>query len=79
MRDPVLRSLVKPLLLAHYHVLRYNSRGVGGSSGWRIRDLTGSSEGNDLQALVQWGIERVSSVTSVVIIVSRNLLELIVT
>lgn len=77
MRDPVLHSLVIPLLQANYHVLRYNSRGVGGSSGWRIRDLTGLSEANDLQALIQWGIEYISSVTSVVVIVSTNNVDLV--
>ena len=76
MRDPVLHSLVRPLLQANYHVLRYNSRGVGGSSGWRIRDLTGLSEADDLQALVQWGIKHIYSVTSVVIIVSNNTVDL---
>ena len=51
-----------------YHVLLFNSRGVGKSSGWP--SLTGLSEGKDLEELVQWGLGAVPNVKSVVLIVS---------
>lgn len=63
----VLWSLVEPLLSRNYHVLQYNSRGVGGSSGWA--SLTGYKEAEDLKALVQWAIDGLSDVRSVVIVV----------
>jgi len=65
MKDPVLHCVALPLLERNYHVLRFNSRGVGSSTGWG--SFTGESEGKDLQALVQWGLEKVPDVCSVVI------------
>ena len=50
-----------------YHVLLFNSRGVGKSSGWP--SLTGLTEGRDLEELVQWGLGAVPNVKSLVLIV----------
>ncbi len=52
---------------SHYYLLRYNSRGVGKSSGWP--SLTGLSEGEDLRALVQWAIGTIGNIKSLVIVV----------
>jgi hypothetical protein len=49
--------------------LRFNSRGVGSSTGWV--SFTGTNEGKDLEALVQWALGHVTDVESVVLIVSR--------
>ncbi|KAF8223846.1 alpha/beta-hydrolase [Tricholoma matsutake] len=65
MDDLVLLSLQDSLLAEGYRVLRYNSRGVGRSTGWA--SLTGFSEANDLEALVKWAIDKVGSVQSLVI------------
>ena len=64
----VLASFIEPLLSQGYHVVRYNSRGVGKSTGWA--SLTGISEGKDLEALVQWAIALISDIRDVVIFVS---------
>lgn len=64
----VLASLIEPLLEAKYIVLRYNSRGVGKSTG--SPSLTGFGEAEDLQALVQWSLGQIGSITSLVLIVS---------
>ncbi|KAJ7773100.1 Alpha/Beta hydrolase protein [Mycena metata] len=66
MDDPVLHMLAKPLHARGYHVLRYNSRGVGRSTGWA--SFTGLSEVGDLEALVEWALERVGEVRRVVIV-----------
>lgn len=66
----VLHCVAFALLKQRYHVLRFNSRGVGRSTGWS--SLTGASEGRDLHALVQWGLENVANVRSVVIVVSSS-------
>ncbi|KAJ6544777.1 Alpha/Beta hydrolase protein [Mycena vulgaris] len=67
MNDPVLCSLMEPLLHARgYHVLRYNSRGVGRSTGWA--SLTGASEGGDLAALLEWALAAVGDVRAVVVL-----------
>ena len=50
-----------------YHVLLFNSRGVGKSSGWA--SFTGLAEGKDLEELVQWGLGAVTNVMSVVLMV----------
>ena len=61
--------LVQQTLQANgYHVLRYNSRGVGRSTGWA--SFTGFSEAKDLEALVQWALEELSEVHSLVLAVS---------
>ncbi|EKM58528.1 uncharacterized protein PHACADRAFT_53580, partial [Phanerochaete carnosa HHB-10118-sp] len=65
MDDPVLHALKGPLLSNGYCVLRYNSRGVGKSSGWP--SFTGTQEAKDLEELVQWATAQLPSVTSVVV------------
>ncbi|GLB40229.1 hypothetical protein LshimejAT787_0801000 [Lyophyllum shimeji] len=62
--DPVLLSLLDHLTDRNYHVLRYNSRGVGRSTGWA--SVTGFSEAKDLEDLVMWGRQTISNVTSLV-------------
>ncbi|PPQ65269.1 hypothetical protein CVT26_000229 [Gymnopilus dilepis] len=64
--DPVLSYLAEPLLSHNYHVLRFNSRGVGGSSGWA--SLTGFKEVEDLKAVIQWALENIPGVESLVIL-----------
>ncbi|KAK0239805.1 Alpha/Beta hydrolase protein [Armillaria nabsnona] len=68
MQDPVV-SLLMDVFEAHrshYYLLRYNSRGVGKSSGWP--SLTGLSEREDLRALVQWAIGTIGNIKSLVIV-----------
>ncbi|KJA19450.1 hypothetical protein HYPSUDRAFT_143778 [Hypholoma sublateritium FD-334 SS-4] len=62
--DPVLMSLIEPLVHQKYHVLCYNSRGNGNSTGWS--SFTGFSEVEDLKAVVSWLINQVGDVRSVV-------------
>ncbi|KAK7033025.1 peptidase-S15 domain-containing protein [Favolaschia claudopus] len=64
--DPVLQMLMKPLYSRGYHVLRYNSRGVGRSTGWA--SLTGLNEASDLNALIEWGTAQVGNVRSIVVL-----------
>ncbi|KAH9944820.1 Alpha/Beta hydrolase protein [Amylocystis lapponica] len=66
MDDPVLHTLAGPLREQGYHVLRYNSRGVGKSSGWA--SLTGFSEARDLAEMARWAVDTIRSVTSVAIV-----------
>ncbi|KAJ6607401.1 Alpha/Beta hydrolase protein, partial [Mycena sp. CBHHK59/15] len=66
MNDPVLLSLMDPLHAQGYHVLRYNSRAVGRSTGWA--SFTNFSEANDLQALIEWAITTVQNVRSVAVV-----------
>ncbi|KAL0954829.1 hypothetical protein HGRIS_003774 [Hohenbuehelia grisea] len=66
MNDPVLNSLIPTLKSKDYHLLRFNSRGVGKSSGWP--SLSGFSEGKDLEELVQWGLQQVPDVQTVIIV-----------
>jgi hypothetical protein len=55
-----------------YHVLRYNSRGVGRSTGWP--SLTGFNEGTDLVALVQWALgTAVKDVKSLILVVRADI------
>lgn len=60
-------ALVEPLTSKNYHVLRYNSRGVGASTG--RASFTGFSEVEDLEAVVQWTLARVPDIHSLVILV----------
>uniref|UniRef100_A0A0W0FKF2 Xaa-Pro dipeptidyl-peptidase-like domain-containing protein n=1 Tax=Moniliophthora roreri TaxID=221103 RepID=A0A0W0FKF2_MONRR len=66
--DPVLESLVRPLQSKNYHIIRYNSRGVGQSSGWP--SFTGLKESEDLQAVINWALTNPATpnVSTVVII-----------
>jgi alpha/beta superfamily hydrolase len=63
----VLTELIEPLTSKGYHVLRYNSRGVGASTGHA--SFTGFSEVEDLEAVVQWALDRVPDIRSLVILV----------
>jgi uncharacterized protein len=81
MNDPVLLSLTEVISAKSYYVLRYNSRGVGyatiqecsklisnsRSTGWP--SLSGLSEGQDLRALVQWAMQQIPNVQSVLLVV----------
>lgn len=62
-------SLCEPLYASKYHVLRYNSRGVGMSTG--RPSFSGFDEGKDLEVVTQWALDRVPNVQSIVIIVRR--------
>jgi len=64
--DPVLLSLVPALIAKNYHVIRYNSRGVGNSTGWA--SFTGLSEVEDLRELVKYALELIPGVCSVVFV-----------
>ncbi|KAF4597357.1 hypothetical protein EYR40_007809 [Pleurotus pulmonarius] len=66
MDDPVLHSLSGVLEKHEYHILRYNSRGVGASKGWP--SLTGHTEGRDLEALVQWALQTIPELRSIVLL-----------
>jgi alpha/beta superfamily hydrolase len=61
-------------------VIRYNSRGVGKSSGWP--SLTGKAEGEDLKAVVQKFLAEKPEIDNVTIIVSttefRNLMHALI-
>ncbi|KAG5647369.1 hypothetical protein DXG03_000437 [Asterophora parasitica] len=63
--DPVLRSVEDELLESHF-VLRYNSRGVGGSTGWS--SFTGFSEAKDLEDLAEWAVQKISTVKALVLV-----------
>lgn len=66
MHDPVLKKLIEPLRKKGFHTLRFNSRGVGSSTGWA--SLTGSSEGQDLEAMIQWALSRIANTQSLVLV-----------
>ncbi|KIJ89671.1 hypothetical protein K443DRAFT_618900, partial [Laccaria amethystina LaAM-08-1] len=66
MKDPVLVSLVDRLLSKNYHVLRYNSRGVGRSTGQA--SFAGFDEAKDLEAIIHWTLDHLPNVSSIVII-----------
>jgi alpha/beta superfamily hydrolase len=72
----VLELLYDHLREQNYHVLRFNSRGVGRSTGWA--SFTGFNEGKDLEALVQWALQAaVKNVETLVLIVCPRLFSLI--
>jgi alpha/beta superfamily hydrolase len=54
----------------NYHVIRYNSRGVGKSSGWP--SFTGEAEGEDLKAVVQEFLAGKPEIDTLTIIVSTT-------
>jgi uncharacterized protein len=60
-------GLIEPLTSKGYHVLRYNSRGVGASTG--RSSFTGFSEVEDLEAVVQWALNSLPDIRSLVILV----------
>jgi len=66
MDDPSLYGLKTILLAEGYHVLRYNSRGVGKSSGWA--SFTGIQEGKDLEELVQWCLNTIPNVKTLLLL-----------
>ncbi|TFY81425.1 hypothetical protein EWM64_g2587 [Hericium alpestre] len=67
MHDPVLESLQETLTVVHrFRVLRYNSRGVGQSSG--SASFTGFAEAEDLQEVVQVAIQESGDVEEVLIL-----------
>lgn len=68
----VLHLLSQILKTQGFYTIRYNSRGVGGSSGWR--SLTGLQEGLDLQEVVQWALSYIADVRHVLLVVSTQLL-----
>ncbi|KAJ7052567.1 Alpha/Beta hydrolase protein [Mycena amicta] len=66
MNDPVLRSLLKPLQSEGFHVVLYNSRAVGKSTGWA--SFTGNNEAADLAALIDWARDKIGDVRSVLVV-----------
>ncbi|KAH8117786.1 Alpha/Beta hydrolase protein [Phellopilus nigrolimitatus] len=66
MNDPVLQHFRTPLRATGFHVLAYNSRGVGRSPGWP--SLTGLQEADDLRALVRWALARIPDVQHVLLV-----------
>lgn len=54
-----------------YHVLKYNSRGIGGSTG--KPSLDGFAEGQDLKAVVDWATEQIKDIESIIILVESLL------
>ncbi|KAG2024010.1 hypothetical protein CC2G_001611 [Coprinopsis cinerea AmutBmut pab1-1] len=64
--DPVLCSLTDVLHDAGYHMLRYNSRGVGRSTG--RASFTGLDEARDLEAVIEWAVQEIPRLSNVVII-----------
>jgi len=66
MTDPVILASKDSLLSGGYHVLRFHSRGFGNSPGWP--SLTGMQEAKDLHEVVQWALEQIPFVKSLVIL-----------
>jgi len=66
MTDHVLHGLSGFLRGSGYHVVVFNSRGVGQSSGWP--SFTGLQEVEDLKEVVQWGLARVPDVREVLLV-----------
>ncbi|KDQ56986.1 hypothetical protein JAAARDRAFT_131498 [Jaapia argillacea MUCL 33604] len=64
--DPTLHILAACFEDCGYHVLRFNSRGVGKSTG--RASFTGFSEAQDLRDIVKWGIDTVPDIRHVVIL-----------
>lgn len=63
--------MIHPLRVTGHHILRYNSRGVGKSTGWP--SLTGFREGEDLDGVVRWVMGKFPTLISLVLIVSATL------
>ncbi|KAF9514623.1 hypothetical protein BS47DRAFT_1342959, partial [Hydnum rufescens UP504] len=64
--DPVLMSLVTTFLRRDFHILSYNSRGVGHSGG--SSSLTGLAEAEDLRTLVDHALQQIPSVVEIVLL-----------
>ncbi|KAL1745594.1 Alpha/Beta hydrolase protein [Schizophyllum fasciatum] len=65
MADPVVGAVEGVLIGKGYHVIRYNSRGVGRSTG-RVSS-TGMAEGEDLEGVVRWALQRIPNIDTVTI------------
>ena len=65
----VLRSFRDVLKSRGFYLIFYNSRGVGGSSGWP--SFSGLQEGQDLQEIVQWGLDYLTDVRHVLLLVKH--------
>lgn len=63
--DPVLQRVSSIFLDDGYHAIKYNCRGVGGSSG--SASFTGFPEAEDLKQLIKWGCETVSDVNTIIL------------
>ncbi|KAG2157998.1 Alpha/Beta hydrolase protein [Suillus bovinus] len=66
MHEPTVEVLTRLLQDKNYYVIRYNSRGVGKSTGWP--SLTGKAEGEDLKALVHEVLAEEPKIDSLTII-----------
>jgi len=66
MEDPVLDDLSAEFLRRDYHVVLFNSRGVGASAG--RGSLSGIQEAHDLQKVVEWALNAVINVQTVVLV-----------
>ncbi|KDQ14897.1 hypothetical protein BOTBODRAFT_332362 [Botryobasidium botryosum FD-172 SS1] len=66
MDDQVLHSLSNTLLSQGFHVVRFNSRGVGRSTG--RASFTGLPEARDLQDVVQWSMNQVPNVGTLALV-----------
>ena len=62
-----LGGFVDLLRSRNFYTITYNGRGVGNSSGWA--SFTGFQEVKDLEEVVQWGINKISNVRHVLILV----------
>ena len=65
----VLQYFSEILITRGFCVLRYNSRGVGKSSGWP--SFSGLQEVKDLQEVTQWALKQIPDVQHVLLIVSK--------
>jgi len=66
MHDHVLNGLSKVFLKLDYHVVLFNTRGVGNSSG--RSSLTGMSESQDLQAVLGYAVEEIANLDTVILV-----------
>lgn len=63
--------ITRTLVSKHnFYVLRYNSRGVGNSSG--SASFTGFSEAEDLKEVVQYALKNIRDVKHVLLLVSTD-------
>ncbi|KAF8318380.1 alpha/beta-hydrolase, partial [Clavulina sp. PMI_390] len=64
--DPVLLSFLSSFIRRDYHVITYNSRGVGNSSG--SPTWTGFGEAEDLQKVVSLALQEIEEVEEIVLL-----------